>query len=339
MRKPGKKGKTAGKITVFLLIFLLLFVGAEQVLQNKNSAGSIRSLYAEKRDSLDVVFIGSSHLLNAIYPMQLWEEYGIVSNNLAQHGQSIPLSYYMAEEAIRVQHPDMIVLDVYMMYYTDMTYEGDGSTHKSIDNLHWGSPKLGAILNVVNREDRLDYFLNITLYHTRWKELTAEDFAPVDVTGKGCELRFGCTPCQTPALIGADEVCVLPDNPLTYFAQLTQLCEETDTRLLLVCMPFAATTEKQQAMNAVGKLAEEYDLPFVNYLYLDQETGFDYTTDLYDESHVNPEGGEKLTAHLGALLAEEYSLPDHRGQAAYQDWEANEPAWESMTSQESAETE
>ena len=65
-----------------------LFAGATQLLRNKDSAGAVRALYEEPRDSLDVVFVGSSHILNGAFPLELWHEYGIVSNNLGQHGQS-----------------------------------------------------------------------------------------------------------------------------------------------------------------------------------------------------------------------------------------------------------
>ena len=112
-----KRGRTLRRLLAavcFCALFCALFAGATQLLRNKDSAGAVRALYEEPRDSLDVVFVGSSHILNGAFPLELWHEYGIVSNNLGQHGQSIPISYYMVQEAIRTQHPGCIVLDVRM---------------------------------------------------------------------------------------------------------------------------------------------------------------------------------------------------------------------------------
>lgn len=180
-------------VICFCALFCVLFAGASQLLRNKDSAGAILSLYEEPRDSLDVIFIGSSHILNGVLPLELWQEYGIVSNNLGQHGQSIPISYYMAQEAIRTQHPDLIVLDAYMLYYPDLIYEGDGNSHKSIDNMAWSGPKLRAIFELFSWEDRWDYLVPLSFYHTRWKELSAEDLRPSIPPERG--VRCGWTQC------------------------------------------------------------------------------------------------------------------------------------------------
>ena len=37
----------------------------------------------------DVLFFGTSHVVNSVFPMQLWRDYGITSYNLAIHGGSI----------------------------------------------------------------------------------------------------------------------------------------------------------------------------------------------------------------------------------------------------------
>ena len=188
-----KRGRTLRRLLAavcFCALFCALFAGATQLLRNKDSAGAVRALYEEPRDSLDVVFVGSSHILNGAFPLELWHEYGIVSNNLGQHGQSIPISYYMVQEAIRTQHPGCIVLDAYMLYYPDLIYEGDGNSHKSIDNMAWAGPKLRAIFDLFPWEDRWDYLVPLSFYHGRWKELDPEDLAPIDTTGKGCEVRL-----------------------------------------------------------------------------------------------------------------------------------------------------
>ena len=44
--------------------------------------------YQQEQD-FDVLFLGTSHVLNAVYPMELWRDYGIVSYNMANHSENI----------------------------------------------------------------------------------------------------------------------------------------------------------------------------------------------------------------------------------------------------------
>ena len=320
----------------FLALFALLFTGATQLLRNKNSAGAVLSLYEEPKDSLDVVFIGSSHILNSVFPMELWAEYGIVSNNFGQHGQSIPISYYMVQEAIRTQHPDLIVLDTYMFYYQDLIYDGDGNSHKSIDNMAWAMPKLRAIFDLFEGEKRLDYLVPLSFFHSRWKELSAEDLTAPDVAGKGCEYRLGIEPYELEEPPAPDYEKGMPEISRDYFERLVALCREEGVELVLVCSPFRAETYQQGNMAAVAGVAEEYGLTYWNYLDRLEEIGFDPATDLYDYSHLNANGALKFTHVIGADLAA-LGVPDRRGEAAYAGWDGGYALWRAQLEADAAE--
>ena len=320
----------------FLALFALLFTGTTQLLRNKNSAGAVLSLYEEPKDSLDVVFIGSSHILNSVFPMELWAEYGIVSNNFGQHGQTIPISYYMVQEAIRTQHPDLIVLDTYMLYYPELIYDGDGNSHKSIDNMAWAGPKLRAIFDLFKGEKRWDYLVPLSFFHSRWKELSAEDLAAPDVAGKGCEYRLGIEPQVLEERVEPDYRGDLSPVALDYFDRLAGLCREEEVELVLVCSPFCADREKQGQMNAVAGVAEEYGLTYWNYLDRLEEIGFDPAADLYDHSHLNANGALKFTHVVGADLAA-LGVPDRRGEAAYAGWDEDYALWRARLEADAAE--
>ncbi len=333
--KKNRTLRRAVSVVCFLALLLALFGGATYVLRNKNSADAVASLYREPEDSLDVVILGSSHILNGAFPMELWHEYGIVSNNLGQHGQSIPLSYYLAEEAIRTQHPDRMVLDAYMLYFPDLVYEEDGNTHKSIDNMAWAGPRLRAIFDLFQGRDRLEYLIPMTLFHSRWKEVSTADFAPADATGKGCEYRLGITPYELSARVPASEKLALAPYALEYFEKLVQLCRDEEVELILVCAPFCADGEKQRYMNAVTDLAREYGLTYWNYLTRLDEMGFDPSSDLYDYSHLNANGALKFTHLLGADLAAA-GVPDRRGDPAYAGWEEAYSRWRTRLEEDAA---
>lgn len=88
-----------------MLIFCLLFSGATYILRNKNEANIVLPFYDEPKNTLDVIFIGSSHVMCSVYPMELYDRYGIASYVFASSAQLLPQSYYQLKEALRYQTP------------------------------------------------------------------------------------------------------------------------------------------------------------------------------------------------------------------------------------------
>lgn len=86
-----------------MLIFCLLFSGATYILRNKNEANIVLPFYDEPKNTLDVIFIGSSHVMCSVYPMELYDRYGIASYVFASSAQLLPQSYYQLKEALRYQ--------------------------------------------------------------------------------------------------------------------------------------------------------------------------------------------------------------------------------------------
>ena len=53
----------------------------------------------------DVLFFGSSHMVNDVFPMVLWKNYGLTSYNLGGHGASIAASYWELRLATQYHKP------------------------------------------------------------------------------------------------------------------------------------------------------------------------------------------------------------------------------------------
>lgn len=120
---PGQKNgvtKTGVLQTAIILATLLILLCIfNNVFQSKAGSGNILAGQAEPEERYDVIFAGSSHMNNALYPMELWEKYGFTSFNNAQSGEVLPVSYYTCKAAIENYHPKVLVLDVYMLYHPD----------------------------------------------------------------------------------------------------------------------------------------------------------------------------------------------------------------------------
>ncbi|MDE7261219.1 MAG: hypothetical protein K2N78_04035 [Oscillospiraceae bacterium] len=311
------------RTVVFLLVLALVLHVTARVLRSKEYTAYNSAIYDEDRNSLDVLLMGSSHMLTAVSPLQLWEEHGITSNNLAQNGQVIPVTYYQLLEALRTQTPTLVVLDAYKVIQ-DSLIDAPASLHYTLDGMRPGMPKLRAAFDLLP-EERAEYLVDLIAYHDRWKELTEQDFLPLDTASKGVEVLFSTTPMADFQIFPPEVKEEPAPSAIEYLEKIVDLCRERDISLLLVAVPFATPEDddmhRQESVNALADYAEDWGVPYINMMHLTGEFGFDYGTDMADIYHVNWRGMEKVTGWLGDYLTEHYDLPDHRGESAYADWD------------------
>ena len=224
-----------------------------------------------------------------------------------------------------------MVLDVYKVVQ-DSLIDSKASLHYTLDNMSFGLPKLRAIFELLEPEDRAEYLLDIILYHTRWKELTEEDFQKPDTTEKGAQALFTTArPYEGWTVLPESETAPPAEVEIAYLERIVELCRQEGIELLLTAAPFTTPEDddlnRQAAVNAVTGYAEAWGVPFVNLMHRTEEMDFDFSTDMADTYHVNWRGMEKVTAWLGDYLEGHYSLPDHRGEASYSRWDEAVPVW------------
>ncbi len=320
------RGKIVGaaKALLFVLAFLLVFNGVNDTLRLKTYAAYSYPFYQEEQGSIDVVLAGSSHMLNGVLPMQLWQEQGIASYNIAQNAQSMPVTYYAVKDAIDRQHPKLVVVDTYHILFDTLYNEGSlRLLHDTFDNMPTSLTKLLGIHATIEGAKEEEFYLPIELYHGRWKELKKIDFTPVENYTKGAHLNYGVTEYGDFPILAEDDTTEIPAVQLTYLNKLIDLCEGTGTPLLLINLPHYATGENerfQRLANAVAAVAEAKGVPYLNFFHMLDEVPIDFTTDMKDEGHMNPAGAAKVTAYLGQYIMAQYDIADRRDDPAWASW-------------------
>lgn len=78
------------------------------------TTSTYQGFYQMEKDSVDVLFLGSSCAAAGLNPQEFYDSYGIRSYNLGCEGQSLLTSYYWLEEALRFQSPKVVVLEVFL---------------------------------------------------------------------------------------------------------------------------------------------------------------------------------------------------------------------------------
>ena len=316
-----------------------LYGRISEVLRRKSGAEAdmIHTFYDVKKDSLDVLFLGSSHLYYGVQPNVLWREYGIAAYDMGSAEQTVASSYFLLKEALAYQKPEVVVLETYYLWYPEL-YNGEARLRQAFDGMRYGKAKremLDVMLPELDWKERMTYCLPFLKYHERWDALEGYDFHTKPYL-RGARIDYTVAKVEDPGL--PEEASDLPGLSLEYLEKLWKLCEENDTELVLPVdsvrlgsghRPLSETSGHESDAGGLGQGARDSVSVLSEGGAGDCE--FDSATDFRDQTRLNTEGAGKLTADLGAWLAKDYALPDHGGDRAYSSYEADLQRYEADT--------
>ena len=282
--------------------------------------------FFENDTEYDVLFFGTSHVINGIFPMQLWKDYGITSYNFGGHGNSIATSYWVLVNACKYHKPKVAVLDVLGAgsSYASMNVS---QSHISLDTFALSSDKIRAASDIFadNKQYRNEIISPLIVYHNRWTELS-ENMIKAGVgiydgsKEMGAESRIAVAKPDEMTLIPQTDMLKEETVGLSYIKKFIDYCRAEGIEPVIINIPYPAPENSQQSANAAIKLGRSNGVPSINFQY---EGIVDFDTDLYDpNSHLNPSGARKITEYLGEFLSQNYKLKDKRTDPDYQDWHA-----------------
>lgn len=292
-----------------------------EITERKDSRNKFADFYRQE-ENYDVLFLGQSHVLNGIFPMELWKEYGIVSYNLAGHGNYLPLNYWILKNALEYTTPKVVVIDTCMIGKEEKLASLE-QLHISVDHIPYSKLKQEMVEDLVeDKERQKDFIWNFSTYHHRWNILGKEDFLWEVSVEKGAESRINVA-------VPVENMEVLQENYLTeetlgsnYLGKIIEECQQREIQVLLTYLPFPDATGWRLEQGLVEKIAKEYKVDFLSYETLYEK--INVNTDFYDkDSHMNPSGARKITSFLGRYLKEHYGILDHRENEHYEFWHTN----------------
>lgn len=304
--------KNFGNILGFTLIFALIVgllgsliqpeVECFDILTVKRKSAAIDK---EENDSLDVLLMGDSEMCYTVSPFQLYKEHGILSYNIGSESQKLCDGVAILKHTLQNQHNvKLIVLDADTMFQKYGTVDGK-------------DPSLGLAQKLIP----------LMHYHTAYKLKTLPFFitgrekerAKAETT-KGFFVRY-----YSNAYTGKSDY--MDDNPEVYkdindgakpyLTELLQICKNNGIALLVISSPSARNWSDGREVS-VTHWCEENNIPFLNLNEHNQEIRIDWSTDTFDRGdHVNYAGSVKMNRYLGQYLVDHYDLPDHSGNAVW----------------------
>lgn len=272
--------KNIRNIVLFLLIGILLFCAVQNILTpnwtDKTTPYIIDGFLSLEEDSVDVLFLGTSHMLSGVSPMRLYEDTQLHAYSLASEGQPIDCSYYMLNWALQYQKPEVVVLDASCLFRADNTFSAGQSNsfwRYLMDVMPLDAGKLEmakAYAETSYGDSFLSVLFPIIKYHSRWNELSSGDFSESNVTSyysaglfsvstvngtsdslenivstanyyeerdSGYRISLQNGIVEQVTIDGYLYESTISDYNLAYFNKICALCDENDIELLLTKIP------------------------------------------------------------------------------------------------------
>ena len=287
------------------------------------TTNTYKDFYKLRKNTVDVLFFGSSHAVCSFNPQLIYDNYGITSYNLGCEQQSLLITYYWLKEALKYQSPKAVVLETYTFHkYTDAyVYNNmncsEGAVRKPMDSMRLSPLKWEAGM-AIEKVDPTQIGLSFPLlnirYHTRWTGLGENDYTEssmIDHGGvKGFTVIGGKNPEAVDAIFKDSECNDVEPEPMVeiadeYLWKIINLCKEKNIQLIMANIPYG---EPKQRYKSTKEYAVSHGIPYYDFneekLY--HEINYSVSENLY--GHPNYLGAEKISMYMGNLLVNEYGI-------------------------------
>lgn len=323
MKKKTILLRCAKLLCLVLCVALLSGVAQDFCRYYDYNVTKLAGFYAEPEDTLDVVFLGASEVYTGFSSACAYDMYGFTSYPYCQDASSGALYESQLKEVLKHQNPQWIVVEINGVLYEDPEMLTDGGgLRRYLNNIPFSLNKVQTILELVPREDWYFYFFPLAKNHSNWKEAVNQgqwvrDYHAIKRSGSLLKGNVQTvTDYKAPASQNvAQDTSAAPLEPQAeqYLRAFLEYCRDNGIdNVLFVRFPHIIANdelyERFQRGNRAEEIVREYGYPFVNMERSSEAVGLDYSSDFYNEDHLDLSGQKKLTAYLGKLLTEEYGL-------------------------------
>lgn len=346
--KEVKKRFSTKRIILGILVFLVcagvIFCYLNKVFSMGDSdtnRQTFKAFYSEKKDTIDVVYFGTSASNRYFINPKAFHDEGISSFTLATMGMPLFFVPNMITEVEKTQDPDLYIIELRWVLKSRELVT-DAHIRRVTDNMRMSANKVDAINKALDfmdgetgllgdiSDNKIEYYVPIIKYHGR---LSQENMTPGDfkITSsknetKGYVMSHSTTKQvnQFPSRL-SDERSPMSEEAEQALKEVLDFCDELpdDKEVLFVLSPYSVKKPQMPVFNTAIDMVEDRGYTVLNFnteeMY--EELDIDWDHDFYNSKHVNFLGAEKYTDWLTEYLKGNYDLEDHRGDPEYDSWE------------------
>lgn len=284
----------------------------------------------EPRNSIDVLFLGSSYAYCDWNPGVMYGESGLTGYVMGGSEQTPAITYWYLKEALRTQSPSVVVMEGTSLFFD--RYQN--YTQINIGYMPWGANRVRATLEAAEPEKRLGLFFDLYFYHDRWKELTRTDLKKAVTPARADNLKGHTAVDQVfentaegPFLSGMGQSEEVYRQNIEDFGRIAALCKDSKIDLIVTINPtYSQYTEEVYAQLERDVMFNRH-VHFVNWSNSFDEIGLDPAVHLYDGGHLNAAGATLFSAYTGSYLRSLGYEPREQTGANRRSWEETAEFW------------
>lgn len=310
-----KRRWIAAGLVSALLFFVLSYTAGWLLMPPRVNYGSTWSRYLqEPKDSIDVMYFGSSLTYCNIVPSVIWEDTGITSYLMAGPEQTVPFIYSYIKEACRTQNPKVIAIEITGMFYKQYC----NYSKVNAGYMPWSANRIEATFSAAEPELRAGLLFPLFDYHSRWREVTPSNLS--------AQLNPTLDPFAGYTFLSQ----TIPQGEATYrdyiagtenyirnwqyLKKIHTFCQEEGIQLMLFLTP----TKGRIPDAALAALKLDVSVlegaVFVDFNDYMAALNVDDSTDWVDFLHFNCRGAEKFSHFMAQYLTDTLGLLPTEGE-------------------------
>lgn len=296
------------------------------ILKENPSISTWDAFYDQEENTVDILFIGNSHIGNGLDLNIINAKTKSKTNTLYGYGQTLPQVYYNLKEALKYQNPKLIVLETYTFsniskdyfYGQDRIPKMQGFEAKKLSKL-----KIEEYLDLYENEEVLNFFPFIT-YHSNWnkKGLVKENI--IKKLNPKSNYYFGDVKSVQTLDKKKIEAYRKKDFgnkkyyfskwQLSYFNKISELAKEKNIPILLVTIPYFKEYRNKinykHISSALVNIAKEskYNYIDLNGVYPDLDYHYFMNDAVRANQHLNYKGNILVSNYIADYINKEYDF-------------------------------
>lgn len=325
------RGKTIGRIIAFVVLFAVIFVIVCIFLKMTEpvNVASLRGLYQEEENSLDVVLIGASEVYADYCAPLAYKDYGYTSYSYAVSGVPGSMFKSMIKEVKKSQDPKLFVVEMNGLLQKDYYYEREGNLHGYIDNIKYSSNRDEVIEYAITDDKKDDYKISnfLSVYHNSWKD--PEKCFSTMFTRIGMRIvpystmKGYATFAKTAKSYDEDykKKDYFTNKSKMIIEDLLDYCDETNTKVLFVRFPHQNKETTKELSDEISSMVNAHGYEFIDFSKSKDEAGIIPVDDYYNDEHFNARGTRKFTKYFGEFLTSNYDVVSNHTESTKTAWE------------------
>ncbi len=316
------------RIPVFFLSALLVIAGIQNLFKIRDYSiySREKGFRQEKRNTLDAVYIGASHVFSFYEPPLAWEKYGLAVFDYAIPSMPLASVKYRIKEAVKTQ-PDALYIINLNCFKSTKVY--NQNLHRSLDYMPWSLNKLQMMGKLFEKAgykgSRIaEYFMPIIRFHSSWSELKSTDYDH-PVNGLKGAYTYGPFMTTVTDMTGqfsfTEERGELTSDQAEALEDILGYCDEKNLKVLFVMVPQKLDDTVLAQINTVKDAVSERGYDVLDLRDRMEEMGIRFDEDFHNENHLNIHGAIKYTDYLARYLLENYGFEDKRGKPGWESWD------------------